>query len=173
MEDSVLCLEIWIYIFPFWVGFFSIRQFAVCEEACIECAFCNKQSDQWIWCQFNRSMITWSFISYTNLIIWFALILDLKTALMQACRYGHWEVAQTLLLFRCNVSPVILYFPFPLLSIWTFYKFCPIYYSTEITWHGVDLRNYLLSATWLLCLYVLSSFYMVKVDFENHWTVVY
>ncbi|XP_045799402.1 E3 ubiquitin-protein ligase XBAT33-like [Trifolium pratense] len=26
-----------------------------------------------------------------------------QTALMQACRYGHWEVAQTLLLFRCNV----------------------------------------------------------------------
>ncbi|CAH8359854.1 unnamed protein product [Eruca vesicaria subsp. sativa] len=24
------------------------------------------------------------------------------TALMQACRYGHWEVVQTLLLFRCN-----------------------------------------------------------------------
>lgn len=23
---------------------------------------------------------------------------------MQACRYGHWEVVQTLLLFRCNVS---------------------------------------------------------------------
>jgi len=35
---------------------------------------------------------------------WFVLILDLKTALMQACRYGHWEVVQTLLLFRCNVS---------------------------------------------------------------------
>ncbi|KAG6382668.1 hypothetical protein SASPL_157620 [Salvia splendens] len=27
-----------------------------------------------------------------------------QTALMQACRYGHWEVVQTLLLFRCNVS---------------------------------------------------------------------
>ncbi|KAM7504728.1 hypothetical protein LguiB_003632 [Lonicera macranthoides] len=26
------------------------------------------------------------------------------TALMQACRYGHWEVVQTLLLFRCNVT---------------------------------------------------------------------
>ncbi|XP_044467219.1 E3 ubiquitin-protein ligase XBAT33-like isoform X2 [Mangifera indica] len=26
-----------------------------------------------------------------------------ETALMQACRYGHWEVVQTLLLFRCNV----------------------------------------------------------------------
>ncbi|KAL7107160.1 hypothetical protein ACP275_06G036600 [Erythranthe tilingii] len=26
-----------------------------------------------------------------------------QTALMQACRYGHWEVVQTLLLFRCNV----------------------------------------------------------------------
>eukprot|EP00256_Glycine_max_P052494 XP_014618843.1 E3 ubiquitin-protein ligase XBAT33 isoform X1 [Glycine max] len=25
-----------------------------------------------------------------------------QTALMQACRYGHWEVVQTLLLFRCN-----------------------------------------------------------------------
>lgn len=25
---------------------------------------------------------------------------------MQACRYGHWEVVQTLLLFRCNVSSV-------------------------------------------------------------------
>jgi E3 ubiquitin-protein ligase XBAT32/33 len=23
---------------------------------------------------------------------------------MQACRYGHWEVVQTLLLFRCNVT---------------------------------------------------------------------
>ncbi|RHN81860.1 putative ankyrin repeat-containing domain-containing protein [Medicago truncatula] len=29
-----------------------------------------------------------------------------QTALMQACRYGHWEVVQTLLLFRCNVSSV-------------------------------------------------------------------
>lgn len=27
-----------------------------------------------------------------------------QTALMQACRFGHWEVVQTLLLFRCNVS---------------------------------------------------------------------
>ncbi|GER27037.1 ankyrin repeat family protein [Striga asiatica] len=27
-----------------------------------------------------------------------------QTALMQACRYGHWEVVQTLLLHRCNVS---------------------------------------------------------------------
>ncbi|XP_044506043.1 E3 ubiquitin-protein ligase XBAT33-like [Mangifera indica] len=26
-----------------------------------------------------------------------------QTALMQACRYGHWEVVLTLLLFRCNV----------------------------------------------------------------------
>ncbi|KAG0497757.1 hypothetical protein HPP92_002154 [Vanilla planifolia] len=26
------------------------------------------------------------------------------TPLMQACRHGHWEVVQTLLLFRCNVS---------------------------------------------------------------------
>ncbi|XP_059667048.1 E3 ubiquitin-protein ligase XBAT33-like isoform X1 [Cornus florida] len=26
-----------------------------------------------------------------------------QTALMQACRYGHWEIVQTLLLFRCNV----------------------------------------------------------------------
>ncbi|GAV72497.1 Ank_2 domain-containing protein/zf-C3HC4_3 domain-containing protein [Cephalotus follicularis] len=26
-----------------------------------------------------------------------------QTALMQACRYGHWEAVQTLLLFRCNV----------------------------------------------------------------------
>ncbi|XP_054787329.1 E3 ubiquitin-protein ligase XBAT33 isoform X2 [Prosopis cineraria] len=26
-----------------------------------------------------------------------------QTALMQACRYGHWEVVQTLMLFRCNV----------------------------------------------------------------------
>jgi len=23
---------------------------------------------------------------------------------MQACRFGHWEVVQTLLVFRCNVS---------------------------------------------------------------------
>jgi hypothetical protein len=28
----------------------------------------------------------------------------LQTALMQACRFGHWEVVQTLLVFRCNVS---------------------------------------------------------------------
>ncbi|XP_057547171.1 E3 ubiquitin-protein ligase XBAT33 [Amaranthus tricolor] len=27
-----------------------------------------------------------------------------QTALMQACRYGHWVVAQTLLLYRCNVT---------------------------------------------------------------------
>ncbi|EXC15955.1 E3 ubiquitin-protein ligase XBAT33 [Morus notabilis] len=27
-----------------------------------------------------------------------------QTALMQACRYGHWEVVQTLMLFRCNVA---------------------------------------------------------------------
>ncbi|KAM6586977.1 hypothetical protein CsatA_009582 [Cannabis sativa] len=27
-----------------------------------------------------------------------------QTALMQACRYGHWEVVLTLLLFRCNVT---------------------------------------------------------------------
>ncbi|KAL6127753.1 hypothetical protein ACLB2K_071116 [Fragaria x ananassa] len=27
-----------------------------------------------------------------------------QTALMPACRYGHWEVLQTLLLFRCNVT---------------------------------------------------------------------
>ncbi|KAF7148957.1 hypothetical protein RHSIM_Rhsim03G0178700 [Rhododendron simsii] len=27
-----------------------------------------------------------------------------QTALMQACRYGHWEVVQTLLLFKCNVA---------------------------------------------------------------------
>ncbi|CAI9762402.1 unnamed protein product [Fraxinus pennsylvanica] len=27
-----------------------------------------------------------------------------QTAVMQACRYGHWEVVQTLLLFRCNVT---------------------------------------------------------------------
>ncbi|KAG7035610.1 E3 ubiquitin-protein ligase XBAT33 [Cucurbita argyrosperma subsp. argyrosperma] len=26
-----------------------------------------------------------------------------QTAVMQACRYGHWEVVQTLLIFRCNV----------------------------------------------------------------------
>ncbi|KXG19180.1 probable E3 ubiquitin-protein ligase XBOS36 [Sorghum bicolor] len=29
-----------------------------------------------------------------------------QTALMQACRFGHWEVVQTLLVFRCNVSKV-------------------------------------------------------------------
>lgn len=28
----------------------------------------------------------------------------MQTALMQACRFGHWEVVQTLLVFRCNVS---------------------------------------------------------------------
>ncbi|ONK56623.1 uncharacterized protein A4U43_C10F10840 [Asparagus officinalis] len=27
-----------------------------------------------------------------------------QTALMQACRHGHWEAVQTLLLFRCNVT---------------------------------------------------------------------
>ncbi|XP_047342084.1 E3 ubiquitin-protein ligase XBAT33-like [Impatiens glandulifera] len=27
-----------------------------------------------------------------------------QTALMQACIYGHWEVVQTLLLFKCNVT---------------------------------------------------------------------
>ncbi|KAL3650483.1 E3 ubiquitin-protein ligase xbat33 [Castilleja foliolosa] len=27
-----------------------------------------------------------------------------QTPLMQACRYGHWEVVQTLLLYRCNVT---------------------------------------------------------------------
>ncbi|KAK3128262.1 hypothetical protein QOZ80_6BG0459140 [Eleusine coracana subsp. coracana] len=27
-----------------------------------------------------------------------------QTALMQACRFGHWEVVQALLVFRCNVS---------------------------------------------------------------------
>ncbi|KAL5537774.1 hypothetical protein UlMin_045787 [Ulmus minor] len=27
-----------------------------------------------------------------------------QTALMQACRYGHWEVVQNLLLYRCNVT---------------------------------------------------------------------
>ncbi|XP_028075549.1 E3 ubiquitin-protein ligase XBAT33-like isoform X4 [Camellia sinensis] len=27
-----------------------------------------------------------------------------QTALMQACRYGHWEVVQSLLLFKCNVT---------------------------------------------------------------------
>lgn len=27
-----------------------------------------------------------------------------QTALMQACRYGHWEVVQTLMLFKCNVT---------------------------------------------------------------------
>ncbi|KAG9159686.1 hypothetical protein Leryth_017397 [Lithospermum erythrorhizon] len=27
-----------------------------------------------------------------------------QTSLMQACRYGHWEVVQTLLLFKCNVT---------------------------------------------------------------------
>ncbi|XP_074354098.1 E3 ubiquitin-protein ligase XBAT33-like [Apium graveolens] len=27
-----------------------------------------------------------------------------QTALMQACRYGHWEVVQTLLLYRCKVT---------------------------------------------------------------------
>jgi hypothetical protein len=37
-------------------------------------------------------------------IFWFIYDSVLKTALMQACRYGHWEVVQTLLLFRCNVS---------------------------------------------------------------------
>lgn len=31
----------------------------------------------------------------------------IKTALMQACRSGHWEVVQTLMLFRCNVSNLI------------------------------------------------------------------
>ncbi|KAL6861460.1 hypothetical protein ACP4OV_017160 [Aristida adscensionis] len=29
-----------------------------------------------------------------------------QTALMQACRFGHWEVVQTLLVFRCNVTRV-------------------------------------------------------------------
>ncbi|KAI4340870.1 hypothetical protein MLD38_025668 [Melastoma candidum] len=27
-----------------------------------------------------------------------------QASLMQACRYGHWEVVQTLLLYRCNVT---------------------------------------------------------------------
>ncbi|KAK8944974.1 putative E3 ubiquitin-protein ligase XBOS33 [Platanthera zijinensis] len=27
-----------------------------------------------------------------------------QTALMQACRHGHWEIVQTLLLYRCNVT---------------------------------------------------------------------
>ncbi|XP_070671296.1 uncharacterized protein [Malus domestica] len=31
-----------------------------------------------------------------------------QTALMQACRYGHWEVVQTLLLFRCNVLHMVV-----------------------------------------------------------------
>lgn len=30
-------------------------------------------------------------------------LIELKTPLMQACRFGHWEVVQTLLVFRCNV----------------------------------------------------------------------
>ncbi|QHN96479.1 E3 ubiquitin-protein ligase [Arachis hypogaea] len=29
-----------------------------------------------------------------------------QTDLMQACRYGHWEVVQTLMLFRCNSARV-------------------------------------------------------------------
>lgn len=32
----------------------------------------------------------------------------LQTALMQACRYGHWEVVQMLLLYRCNVGSLSL-----------------------------------------------------------------
>ncbi|CAA2981573.1 E3 ubiquitin- ligase XBAT33 [Olea europaea subsp. europaea] len=35
--------------------------------------------------------------------IFLVIIMGDRTALMQACRYGHWEVVQTLLLFRCNV----------------------------------------------------------------------
>ncbi|KAL8546259.1 hypothetical protein ACS0TY_006109 [Phlomoides rotata] len=31
-------------------------------------------------------------------------ILISSTALMQACRYGHWKVVQSLLLFRCNAA---------------------------------------------------------------------
>ena len=26
-----------------------------------------------------------------------------QTALMQACQYGHWEVVQTLIIFKANV----------------------------------------------------------------------
>lgn len=37
-------------------------------------------------------------ISHPPAVVW-----GTQTALMQACRYGHWEVAQTLLLYKANV----------------------------------------------------------------------
>jgi hypothetical protein len=43
--------------------------------------------------------------SWNILLIFFFVYLEwwMKTALMHACRHGHWEVVQMLLLFRCNV----------------------------------------------------------------------
>ena len=55
----------------------------------------------------NTPMIdtTWFEISSTIDIEFknYALHLHEQTALMQACQYGHWEVVQTLVLFKANV----------------------------------------------------------------------
>ncbi|KAL2484897.1 E3 ubiquitin-protein ligase XBAT33-like [Abeliophyllum distichum] len=41
------------------------------------------------------------FSRYADILV---ILMGDRTALMQACRYGHWEIVQTLLLFRCNVT---------------------------------------------------------------------
>lgn len=43
----------------------------------------------------------------------YVLYFGQQTALMQACQHGHWEVVQTLILFRANVGSLTLMPSFP------------------------------------------------------------
>ena len=45
----------------------------------------------------RRKSLNFTFITINNCVL-------LQTALMKACQYGHWEVVQTLMLFKANVS---------------------------------------------------------------------
>ncbi|XP_039135841.1 E3 ubiquitin-protein ligase XBAT33-like [Dioscorea cayenensis subsp. rotundata] len=54
--------------------------------------------------EFNPSLAKYSTFGGLNSPLHFATAKGhSETALMQACRYGHWEVVQTLLLYRSNV----------------------------------------------------------------------
>jgi hypothetical protein len=49
-----------------------------------------------------RVLCTLPFAKY--ILYFFSFPKLFQTALMQACQYGHWEVVQTLILYKANVS---------------------------------------------------------------------
>lgn len=100
--------DFWVFFFPINLGYPPIF---VLDGVLRDCEQDFKDTQVFSFNFLSAQNLTATFFfflgNYTEMNVPFTclfLFMHMKTAVMQACRYGHWEVVQTLLIFRCNVS---------------------------------------------------------------------